>query len=66
MLTIKILQQINNSNAAPGQELAWLAVAERLCLRWSYISGGDLAKILNHAPNLKKLNLTRGGREARA
>ena len=57
MLNIKRLKQIEDFNTAPGQELAWLAVAEELDLGNSNISGEDLAQITNHTPNLKKLNL---------
>jgi len=55
MLNINILKQIRNFNADPGQELAWLAGAEKLNLSWSRLSGYELAEIINHAPNLKKL-----------
>jgi len=57
MLNVTILEQIKNFNAAPGQELAWLAIAEELNLSWSKINGDDLVKILSHVPNLKKLFL---------
>jgi len=34
MIHLYILEKIKNLNAAPGEELAWLASAEKLNLDW--------------------------------